>query len=159
MTSSWFFIACQISVIACTLVAGVFLTFSDFVMRSLDGAQSTAGVEVMQGINREVFRSVFMALFLGMAALSPVLIGYAYFNLAGSVFGLIMIGGALYLFGVFAVTAVFNVPMNNRLEAMSHTDAGTYWTDAYVPRWTAWNSIRAVASAGAAVCFLLAVSG
>ena len=77
MTSSWFFIVCEISVIACGVVSGVFLTFSDFVMRSLDGARTAAGVEVMQVINREVFRSVFMFLLLGMSALSPFLIGYA----------------------------------------------------------------------------------
>ena len=75
MTSIWFFIVCEISVIACGLVSGVFLTFSDFVMRSLDGARTAAGVEVMQVINREVFRSVFMFLLLGMSALSPFLIG------------------------------------------------------------------------------------
>ena len=46
MTPAWFFILCEISVIACGVVSGVFLTFSDFVMRSLDGARTAAGVEV-----------------------------------------------------------------------------------------------------------------
>jgi uncharacterized membrane protein len=68
----WIIIACQISVIACGLVSGVFLTFSDFVMRSSGGAKVAAGVEVMQIINREVFRTVFMFLLLGMSALSTV---------------------------------------------------------------------------------------
>ena len=39
------------------------------------------GVEAMQVINREVFRWVFMALFLGMAAVSLVLIGLGYSRL------------------------------------------------------------------------------
>ena len=83
MTSTWFFIVLEISVIACGLVSGVFLTFSDFVMRSLDRAETAAGIEVMQVINREVFRSIFMFLLLGMSALSPLLIGYAYFRVTG----------------------------------------------------------------------------
>lgn len=158
MTSTWFFIVCQFSVIACGLVSGVFLTFSDFVMRSLDGARTAAGVEVMQGINREVFRSVFMVLLLGMSALSPFVIGYAYFRVAGSASALIMTGGAIYLAGVFVVSLVFNVPMNNRLEAKdcSGPDASTYWTNSYLPRWTFWNSVRAIASAGSAICYLVA---
>ena len=158
MTSTWFFIVCQISVIACALVSGVFLTFSDFVMRSLDGARTAAGVEVMQVINREVFRSVFMVLLLGMSALSPFLIGYAYFRVAGSASTLIMTGGAIYLAGVFVVSLVFNVPMNNRLEAKEYSsaEAATYWTNTYMPHWTFWNYVRAIASAASAICFLIA---
>ena len=158
MTSTWFFIVCEISVIACAVVSGVFLTFSDFVMRSLDGAKTAAGVEVMQVINREVFRSVFIFLLLGMSALSPFLIGYAYFRVAGSPSALIMTGGAIYFAGVFVVSVVFNVPMNNRLDAKEYsgTEAATYWTNTYMPRWTFWNYVRAIASAASAICFLVA---
>lgn len=158
MMSNWFFIVCEISVIACGLVSGVFMTFSDFVMRSLDGARTAAGVEVMQVINREVFRSIFMFLLLGMSALSPFLIGYAYFRVAGSASAWIITGGAIYLVGVFVVSLVFNVPMNNRLDAKEYsgTEAATYWTNTYFPHWTFWNYVRALASAGSAICFLVA---
>ncbi len=158
MTSNWFFIVCEISVIACAVVSGVFLTFSDFVMRSLDGARTAAGVEVMQVINREVFRSVFMFLLLGMSALSPFLIGYAYFRIAGSASAWIIAGGTIYLAGVFAVTLVSNVPMNNRLDAKEYsgTEAATYWTNTYLPHWTFWNHVRVLASVGSAICYLAA---
>ncbi len=158
MTPAWFFILCEISVIACAVVSGVFLTFSDFVMRSLDGARTAAGVEVMQVINREVYRSVFMVLLLGMSALSPFLIGYAFFRVAGPASALIMAGGAIYLAGVFVVTLVFNVPMNNRLDAKEYSgaEAAAYWTDTYMPHWTFWNYVRAIASAGSAICYLVA---
>lgn len=158
MTSTWFFMVCGFAVIACGLVAGVFLSFSDFVMRSLDRADPTAGVEVMQAINREVFKSLFMVLLLGLTALSPLLMGYAYLQLAGPASVAIMTGGALYLAGVFAVTLVFNVPMNNRLAAKDHAgaEAATYWTQTYRPRWTFWNGVRALASAASAFCYLLA---
>ncbi len=158
MTSTWFFILCEISIIACAVVSGVFLTFSDFVMRSLDGAKTAAGVEVMQIVNREVFRSVFMVLLLGMSALSPFLIGYAYFRVDGSASALIMTGGAIYLAGVFAVSLVFNVPMNKRLDAREYSgaEAATYWKNTYFPHWTFWNYVRAIASAGSAICFLIA---
>ena len=158
MTLTWFFVLCEIAVVACGIVSGVFLTFSDFVMRSLDGAKPGAGVEVMQVINREVLRSVFMVLLLGMSALSPLLIAYAYFGVTGAASALIMTGGALYLAGVFIVSLVFNVPMNNRLEGKdpSGTEATTYWTSTYLPRWTFWNGVRASAAAGSAICYLIA---
>ena len=161
MTSTWFLVVCQVSVIAFALVSGVFLTFSDFVMRSLNGAQTAAGVEVMQVINREVYSSLFMFLLLGMSALSPFLIGYAYLHLAGYAANLIMAGAALYLVGVFVVSLVFNVPMNNRLEAREYAgpEAASYWAKTYMPRWTFWNGIRAIASAASATCFLVACVG
>ena len=41
--------------------------------------------------------------------------------------------------GSFLITMAINVPMNNAV------DAGTMaWKD-YAPRWTAWNTVRAVA--------------
>ena len=158
MTSNWFFIVCQISVIACGLVSGIFLTFSDFVMRSLDEARTASGIEVMQVINREVFRSVFMVLLLGMSALSPFLIGYAYFRIAGLAAAWIIAGGTIYLAGVFAVTLVFNVPMNNHLDAKEYSgiEAATYWSNTYMPHWTFWNHVRSLAAAGSAICFLAA---
>jgi uncharacterized membrane protein len=63
----------QFAVLAYALVAGVFLAFSDFIMRSLALTGGVGGVEAMQVINREVFRWVFMTLFLGMAAGSVAL--------------------------------------------------------------------------------------
>ena len=84
--STWFFFLSQFSILAFALVGGVLLAFSDFIMRSLATAQSPGGIEVMQVINREVFKYVFMTLFLGMAAVSLVIIGYGtYLTRAGDI--------------------------------------------------------------------------
>ena len=40
------------------LLAGVFLTFSDFVMESLLASKASAGTEAMQIINRKVYHSL-----------------------------------------------------------------------------------------------------
>ncbi|MEP0322059.1 DUF1772 domain-containing protein [Bauldia litoralis] len=155
--STWFLILSQFSIIAFALVGGVFLAFSDFIMRSLATAQSPAGIEVMQSINREVFRWVFMTLFLGMAVVSAGIIVYTYSHLAG--IGAVLIGGAagLYLLGVFGVTVAFNVPLNNLLEALDFRSAAAvdFWKARYLPHWTFWNSVRSVASIGAAVMALV----
>ena len=54
------------------LVAGVFLAFSDFVMRSLSDASPRAGIEAMQIINRKVYSSVFLVWLLGLAPVSAI---------------------------------------------------------------------------------------
>ncbi|WP_242500821.1 hypothetical protein [Tropicimonas sp. IMCC6043] len=68
--SPFFTYLMQAAILAYAFLGGVFLAFSDFIMRSLSLTTGTVGVETMQVINRQVFRWVFMALFLGM---TPVL--------------------------------------------------------------------------------------
>ena len=155
----WFTLLSQFSIIAFALVGGVFLAFSDFIMRSLGTAKSPSGIEVMQVINREVFNWVFMTLFLGMAAVCVVIIGYAYVKLAGPVVVLIVLAAGLYLVGVFGVTVVFNVPLNNQLEGMDFTSEAAldFWKRRYLPDWTLWNSIRTFASVLAAGLYLSAM--
>ena len=156
MTSDWFLIVCGIAVVACGLVSGVFLAFSDFVMKSLAAARPAGGIESMQLINRRVYGSVFLVLLLGMAALSLFLTGYAYFRVAGSASAYIIAGGAIYLVGVFLVTIIFNVPMNQRLDAMDYSaaDSVSYWAT-YASSWTFWNHIRTIASAGSTIHYLV----
>jgi uncharacterized membrane protein len=139
----------QLSILAYALVAGVFLAFSDFIMRSLAITGGVGGVEAMQAINREVFRWVFMTLFLGMAAVSVVIAGYAWISLNGPAGLLILLAALVYLVGCFGVTVVFNVPMNEALAGMELTSGETrdYWLQTYVPRWTFWNSVRTLAAA------------
>jgi uncharacterized membrane protein len=154
--STTVFVLLQAATLAYALVAGVFLAFSDFIMRSLARSDGAAGVEAMQVINREVFRWVFMTLFLGMAAGSILIAGYAWLGLSGPAGVLIGVAALVYLFGCFGVTVAFNVPMNQALAGMEpRSDAARdYWLQRYVPRWTFWNSVRTGAAALAATLLL-----
>jgi len=156
MTINWILFVCGASVIACGLVSGVFLAFSDFVMKSLVTASPMSGIEAMQIINRKVYGSVFLTLFMGMAPVSLLMAGYAYFRVSGPAQAWIIIGAALYLIGAFLVTMVFNVPMNQRLDAMdlSAPETVAYWAK-YARHWTFWNHVRTLASVGATLCFLV----
>ena len=158
MVSIWFLILCEITVIGATLVSGLFLTFSSFLMRALALSQTGAGIEVMQVINREIWKSVFIALLWGGILITAGLAGYAYLYIPGPATSYLIAGAALYFFGVFILSYLFNIPMNNRLDALSFDsiDAATYWRTRYLPRWTFWNYLRTLTSGGAAVCFLIA---
>jgi uncharacterized membrane protein len=150
----------QFAVLAYALVGGVFLAFSDFIMRSLSLTGGTGGVEAMQVINREVFRWVFMALFLGMAALSLVIAGYAVTRIPGPPGTLILAAAVVYLVGCFGVTVAFNVPMNEALAGMDLAEDATrsYWTGTYLPRWTFWNTVRTLACGLAAALLLFGLT-
>ncbi len=152
----YIFFLIQFAILAYALVGGVFLAFSDFIMRALAHTSGVGGVEAMQVINREVFRWVFMTLFLGMAALSLVIAGYGLLQLSGPAATLIVVAALIYLIGCFGVTVVFNVPMNEALAGMDPAAEATrdYWTASYVPRWTFWNTVRTLACAASAALLL-----
>ena len=125
MTATWLFVLCEISVIACGLVSGVFLTFSDFVMKSLAASTPAGGIEAMQIINRKVYRTIFLALFLGMALASPLLIGVALVYVPGAVSAWLMAGSAIYFAGVFLVGGI---PENGvRLQFAQHVAYVVLW--------------------------------
>ena len=154
--SPFIFVLLQAAVIAYALVAGVFLAFSDFIMRSLARTGGSGGVEAMQVINREVFRWVFMALLLGMAGVSILVAVLAWVAITGPGGTLILAAALVYLVGCFGVTVVFNVPMNTALAGMEPSRDSTrdYWLRTYVPRWTFWNSVRTGAATLAAALML-----
>jgi len=158
--SPFFFVLIQAAVLAYALVGGVFLAFSDFIMRSLSLTGGSGGVEAMQAINREVFRWVFMTLFLGMAAVSLLLAGYGAMAAPGAAAPLILLAGLTYLTGCFGVTVFFNVPMNEALAGMALTEETTraYWTGVYLPRWTFWNTVRTLACAMSSALLLAALA-
>ena len=158
--SPFLFYFAHIAVLAYALVGGVFLAFSDFIMRALSVTSGHGGAEAMQAINREVFRWVFMTLFLGLAAVSLALAVYAGFWMTGPVATPVAAAGLVYLVGCFGVTVVFNVPMNEALAGMdlSQEATRTYWSGTYVPRWTFWNTVRTIACGVAAALLLVALT-
>ena len=156
----WLFLLIQFAVLAYAFVGGVFLAFSDFIMRSLANTGGVGGVQAMQIINREVFRWVFMTLFLGLVPISLIIIGYAATHSDGLATSLMALAGLIYIFGCFGVTVFFNVPMNEALAGMEHSQSATqdYWTRAYIPRWTFWNTVRMLACAVSAILLLFGLS-
>ena len=143
--------------LAAALVAGVFQSFSDFVMTGLIRAGATGGMDAMQQLNRTVYRSVFLSLFM---LLLPVTLGfavYAYQTLDGTARLLIVAAGLIYGITVFAVTLFGNVPMNQRLDKLdANSDEGEAYWRVYGRTWTRWNHIRTIGSTVTAICYLLA---
>ncbi|MEO1139672.1 MAG: anthrone oxygenase family protein [Pseudomonadota bacterium] len=138
------------------LIAGVFLAFSDFVMRSLSAATPAAGIQSMQIINREVYSSIFLFLLLAMAPIALGLAGYAAAFIPGPAQPWLIAGGLIYFFGTFLVTVLGNVPMNRRLDPMAPDMAATqnYWRT-YATFWTRWNHVRTGAATAASAAFLI----
>jgi uncharacterized membrane protein len=154
-----FTLVCITIGLAAALVAGVFQSFSDFVMRGLVAAAPASGMESMQHINRTVFRSVFLTLFFLLVPATIAAAMYSQFTIGGAVAQLITLGMIIYVSSVFCVTLWGNVPMNTHLDRLTLDDpkAQGYWAH-YAKRWTLWNHVRTLGSLATATCFILAAT-
>ncbi|MGW8748124.1 anthrone oxygenase family protein [Streptomyces sp. NPDC055794] len=153
-----YFVLTVLGVLGAGLTAGVFCAFSTFVMRGLAALPPAQGVAAMNSINKAAMRPPFMAVFLGTAVLAAVIAVVTFVLWPDEAAVELLLGSALYLIGSFGVTAAANVPRNTALLEVEpgSTQAADRWT-AYVREWTAWNHVRTIASAAAAVAYVLAL--
>lgn len=146
------------SAIGSGLLAGVHFAFSAFIMGSL-GRIGPAGFTAMNAINIDIVRSPFMLLFLAttLSAAALAVLGILRWGESGAV--LTMAGGFVYVLGMFAVTMIFNVPLNNALAAAdpASAEAAATWTR-YLRDWTSWNHVRTAACSAAAALFIAAIA-
>jgi uncharacterized membrane protein len=146
------------TVVGSALMAGVFFAFSTFVMKALERLPPPQGIAAMQSINVVVINPAFMSAFLGTAAACVILgiISVLRWHTPGA--GYLLSGSLLYFLGTFAVTLVFNVPLNNSLAAVdpASADGNRVWAR-YVRRWTFWNHVRTVAAIAATAFLMMAL--
>lgn len=130
----------------CGMMAGLFGSFSSFVMKALAETEGAAGHACMQAINRKIIRPEFLGVFLGTGVLAVVAVILAWRADSDAVWPATS-AAVLYVVACILSTIAFNVPLNNRLEQASpvSTAGGVMW-QTYLVQWTRWNHVRAVAT-------------
>jgi len=147
------------SAIGCGLMAGVYFAFSAFIMTSLGRIAPASGMVAMNATIVDIVRSPFMPVFMvtTLTAASLAVLGVVRWGQPGSM--LIVIGGTIYVLGMFGVTMMVNQPMNEALLAADPaTSQGVALWSRYVIDWTMWNHLRTVASTVATAIFIAALT-
>jgi uncharacterized membrane protein len=129
--------------LASALSAGFFYTYSISVMPGLAAADPSSAIRAMQGINA-VIRTPVFAFFGALVFLLAASLA-AWIGRERQVAVLALLSATLYGLGVFAVTVLVNVPLNETL-ASANPDSDTaasIWASYYGP-WTAWNHVRSI---------------
>jgi uncharacterized membrane protein len=147
MTSLIVTILLWVTALSSGVMAGVYFAFSAFVMRAFGTLEPAQAVTAMNAVNITILRSLFMPLFFGSSIISALLVvaGVMSWGEAGA--GMALLAGAIYFFGMFACTVLFNVPLNNALGSLApnSTDDFQLWTHD-LQTWTNWNHLRTISS-------------
>ena len=155
--SFWLPLLAVAATVGSGIMAGLFFAFSTSVMRALSSVTPEAGLVVMQRINVAIVNPLFLLAFLGTGLVSVAVGGLALLTFDRAGRGWLIAGALAYLVGVTGVTAVFNVPLNNALQAVKPDTAPVVWP-AYVEAWTPWNHVRTVTALLATVCFAVGLA-
>jgi uncharacterized membrane protein len=129
-------------------MAGLFTGFSYAVMPGLKVLDDRGWITAMQRINKVILNGWFMTAFLGSVLFTGAALALDWFagERAASPWILLALVLALVM---FIGTAAVNVPMNDRLEAAGEPAAisdPAALRASIESRWTAWNTVRGVAS-------------
>jgi uncharacterized membrane protein len=142
------------------LMAGLFFIFSNTIMAALGRLASANGIAAMNAINVTILNGVFLGVFMGTAVISALLIVGWFFSWAPSGGAFALAASLVYLVGIIGVTMVFNVPMNEALQAAQpdSTEAAALWQD-HLQRWTMWNHVRTFSGLFSLALFIQALRG
>ncbi|HLJ88976.1 MAG TPA: anthrone oxygenase family protein [Candidatus Angelobacter sp.] len=142
--------------IGCGIVGGIFYAFSSFVMTALAKLPAGQGVAAMNSISVAVLNPSFMTVFAGTGIVCLALSVQSIYLWSQPGSKLALAASLVYLVGCFGVTAVLNVPLNDRLASLGDTaEAAAYWPH-YLAAWNLWNHVRSVAGVSSAALFIWA---
>jgi uncharacterized membrane protein len=147
-----------VAAVLCGLQGGLFYAFSTGVMWTLARQPHPSGMATMQTMNVVVFNPWFGGAF----SLAPVACALAMITALARwpapEAPWVVAGGAVFLIGTLAVTALCNVPRNDALEAMpvNAQGAAELWSR-YLREWTRWNHVRSGSALVAAALLTIAL--
>ena len=151
-----------ITALLSALTAGLLYAYACSVNPGLHRLSDSNYLSAMQSINRAILNPVFFIGFLGPVFLLPLTM-WLYYNTGNpATFQYLLLATGLYLVGVFGVTMLFNVPLNNALEVFDITKASPQemaaQRAAFEGPWGNWHLVRTIAAVIALVFILLAFS-
>lgn len=137
----------MVTIILMAAIAGFFYAYQVSVIRGLDAVEPQVAIRAMQGINAQVRNFWFAPSFFGSLIASVTMFGVAWLT-RRRVDAAILAGAALlYATGAFALTAWWNVPLNQALAQVTvptDTDEATRLWQNYSNSWMIGNSVRTV---------------
>ncbi len=141
------------------LIAGLFFAYQCSVINGLGALKDREYLSAFQSINRVIQNPVFFTSFLGCVILLPIATYMSYKLGAEQVTSYLVASTIIYIIGVFGVTVIFNVPLNNALDVFdihSATDSQAHaMRYSFETSWNRWNLVRTLAAIGSFLALVI----
>ena len=143
-------IAVLVSALLCSLVAGLVLTFAIVIMPGIRTLGDRDYLKSFKAIDRVIQNNqpIFMLVWLGSALVLLATAVLGTWQLEGLDRILLIVGCAIYIFGVQVPTVTINIPLNNELQSLDldtlPESAVREITEKFETRWMRWNTNRTV---------------
>ena len=139
------------------LMAGIYFSFSVFIMKSFSMLPGVVAATAMNKINDVIVNTAFLPVFVSSTLWFFGLIIWSIADWQGLKSQLVIAAAVIYIVGMFSVTAFGNVPLNNALRSSANDEMSlvTNWRK-YLKLWTRLNHIRTLSCIAA--CTLLTLS-
>ena len=140
------------------LMAGIFFTWSNAVKPGIGKLNDVDYLSALQSMNRVILNRAFLIVFVG-AIISVALVPVFHFHLyPKNIFWLLILILIIYWVGVFSVTVLGNIPLNEildkrNLSGMNSNDLSLL-RNSIEDKWNNFNFIRSISSA---ISFLLLI--
>ena len=142
------------------IISGLFFSYTFSINLGLHKLSDKTYLIAMQNINREILNPAFYCCFLGapiLLAISTVL----FFDIHSPKFYLILAASLSYIIGVFVITGMRNVPLNNQLASVDLSIASEksikLMREAFEKPWVFWNLIRTYCSVFTLIFLIIAI--
>ena len=147
-----------ITTIAIALITGLWYAYSCSVNPGLGQLSDDRYIASMQAINRAILNPVFFATFIGTLALLPLSTWLCYGRLSGGQWTLMVIASIVYFAGVFGVTVLGNVPLNEALDKFDLATASASEINAQRIKFeVSWNRLHAIRTIASMISLVLTV--
>jgi len=148
-------IVLTITTTSVALVAGLFYAYSCSVNPGLHPLSDKEYLVAMQSINRAILNPLFFASFMGTLLLLPISTWMSYEKTLPPQFILLLLSTLVYIIGVFGVTVIGNIPLNEALDKFQIQAASLQemakLRSMFETRWNFFHQIRTIASVGSLV--------
>jgi len=143
-----------LSTVSTALIGGLFYAYSCSVIPGLSRLPDISFIQAMQSINRAILNPLFFASFMGTLVLLPITVWL--FKDQSLVFYLLLAATLLYFGGVFLVTMIGNIPLNNLLDVADLTKLDAAGLDDLRNRFeNSWNFFHRIRTIASFVCIVL----
>ncbi len=138
------------------IMAGIYFAFSVFIMKSLAELPAIHAAQTMNKINTVIIKSLFLPMFIGTTVTHAGLLVWSLINWQGEPSLWVVIAAITLVLGMFVVTVIGNVPLNNQLQQSVDTDSKLVETwQLYLKQWTRFNHLRTISCISAFFCLII----